>query len=86
MLETRCATTGSKPAHPVRRHHSTSTFAHPDCSNIPAVRRSPPGLVHDVLSLPIDTAFRPPPTGPAGPYGYSEGGLGASKLVLQYPG
>lgn len=58
----------------------------PDCSNIPGGPQVATWLVHDVRNL-IETSFRTSTDrGGWALMGYSEGGLCASKLVLQYPG
>jgi enterochelin esterase-like enzyme len=57
----------------------------PDCSNIPGGPQVATWLVRDVHNL-IETSFRTSTDRAGwGLMGYSEGGLCASKLVLQYP-
>ena len=80
--------TSSNEAHPfilvaasinVDGHHD------PDCSNIPNGPQVATWLTTDVRNLVL-TSFRASPDRTAwGMMGYSEGGLCASKLVLQYP-
>lgn len=58
----------------------------PDCSNIPGGPQVATWLVHDVRDL-VETSFRTSTARDGwGLMGYSEGGLCASKLALQYPG
>lgn len=58
----------------------------PDCSNIPGGPQVATWLTRDVPSL-IETSFRTATDRSGwGLMGYSEGGLCASKLALQYPG
>jgi enterochelin esterase-like enzyme len=58
----------------------------PDCSNIPNGPQVATWLTTDVRNL-VQTSFRTSTDRDAwGLMGYSEGGLCASKLALQYPG
>lgn len=58
----------------------------PDCSDIPGGPRVATWLTHDVRDL-INSSFRTVTDRSGwGLMGYSEGGLCASKLLLQYPG
>jgi enterochelin esterase-like enzyme len=58
----------------------------PDCSNIPGGPQVATWLVTDVHNL-VESSFRVSPDRASwGLMGYSEGGLCATKLALQYPG
>ena len=86
MLENEVRTHSVKPAILVGATINVDGKHNPDCSNIPGGPQVATWLVHDVRNL-IETSFRTS-TDRSGwaLMGYSEGGLCASKLVLQYPG
>lgn len=85
ILENEVKNHNAKPAILVGATINVDGKHNPDCSNIPGGPQVATWLVHDVRNL-IETSFRTS-TDRSGwaLMGYSEGGLCASKLVLQYP-
>ncbi len=85
FLENQIRNHGAKPAILVGASINVDGKHNPDCSNIPGGPQVATWLTRDVRNL-IETSFRTSVDRSGwGLMGYSEGGLCASKLVLQYP-
>jgi enterochelin esterase-like enzyme len=86
MLENEVRNHNAKPAILIGATINVDGSHNPDCSNIPGGPQVATWLARDVRNL-IEGAFRTSTDrGGWGLMGYSEGGLCASKLILQYPG
>jgi pimeloyl-ACP methyl ester carboxylesterase len=86
MLENEVRAHAAHPAILVGATINVDPPHNPDCSNIPGGPQVATWLMRDVRTL-IETSFRTATERSGwGLMGYSEGGLCASKLALQYPG
>lgn len=85
-LETEIQRQAARPVILVSAAINVDPPHNPDCSDIPGGPQVATWLAHDVHDL-INTSFRTVTDRSGwGLMGYSEGGLCASKLLLQYPG